>query len=164
MWPLWLVGVVKMSLHLARAVYCWFWQMFQYTNYWLPCRTEYVACLPDEVSKMYLNFYSFVHIPVHICSCPVQSACFRKLYCMSCVYWLFCLAMLQVSYVFLTSDFNSSRSLAHIHFTTFTLNAVHPNVVMPRLPLIGLNVLEFMGTELVPQTSEKLQILMQLSA
>jgi len=57
--------------------------------------------------------------------------------------------MLQVAYVFLASDFNSPGSLAHIHFTTFTLNAVHPNVLMPRLSLIGLSMLEIMGTELV---------------
>jgi len=35
---------------------------------------------------------------------------------------------------------------------------------MSRLSLIVLNVLEVMGTELVPETSEKLQILMQLCA
>jgi hypothetical protein len=72
--------------------------------------------------------------------------------------------MLQVSYVFLASDFNSPGSLARIHFTTLTLNAMHPSVLMSRLSLISVNVLEVMGTELVPETSEKLQILMRLSA
>jgi len=73
--------------------------------------------------------------------------------------------MLQMSYVFLASDFDSLGSLARIYyFTTFTLNAVHPTILMPRLFLIVLNVLEVMGTELVPETSEKLQILMRLCA
>jgi hypothetical protein len=31
-----------------------------------------------------------------------------------------------VSYVFLASDFSCSESLVHIHFATFTQNAVHP--------------------------------------
>jgi len=50
------------------------------------------------------------------------------------------------------------------HLIAIAMNAVHPNVLMPRLSLIGLNVLEVMGAELVPEISEKLQILMQLSA
>lgn len=64
--------------------------------------------------------------------------------------------MLQVSYVFLASDYNSPGSVACIHFTTFTLNAVHPNVLMPRLSLISLKVLEVMGTELVPEKIRKI--------
>ena len=38
----------------------------------------------------------------------------------------FFLAAAQVSYVFLASDFSCSESLVHIHFATFTQNAVHP--------------------------------------
>jgi hypothetical protein len=44
------------------------------------------------------------------------------------------------------------------------MNAVHPSVLIPRLSLISLNMLEVMGTELFPEISEKLQILMQQSA
>jgi len=44
--PLWLVGGVNRSLHLACAVYWWSWRAFKETNYQLPRTTQYEACLP----------------------------------------------------------------------------------------------------------------------
>ena len=35
--PLWLVGGVRRSLHLAWAVYSWLWRAFQWTDYRLSC-------------------------------------------------------------------------------------------------------------------------------
>jgi len=40
-WPLWLVGGFKRSLHLAWALCYWLYRMFQETNYQLQCTTQY---------------------------------------------------------------------------------------------------------------------------
>ena len=59
--------------------------------------------------------------------------------------------MVQVSYIFLASDFNGPGSLGHIHFAIFIWNAVDPRCLRPRLSLMGFKVLEvyFIGIWIV---------------